>query len=309
MSIPVTIVGGYLGAGKTSLINHILAAKHGRRVTVLVNDFGEINIDATLIADASDDTISLTNGCACCAIQDDLGAALQAQIERASPPDNVLIEMSGVAEPARIRRYAEAWPGVHLDAVVTLADAETVRMRAADKFVGRVVLRQLSAADFLVLNKVDLVSPLQRTGIADWLRAASPRSRIVEAVNGAVDPILLFEPAARIEPSTEFDLGERAAGLFHSSVVEVPEPIDTSELSLLVDQLPSSVHRLKGFLIDRHTARRMLLQMVGSRLVLTEAPAASCASASALVVIGVDRHDGDAVRRLVETLCKPENAT
>lgn len=230
MSIPITIAGGYLGAGKTSLINHVLAGKHGRRVTVLVNDFGAINIDAKLIENSADDTINLTNGCACCAIQDDLGSALQTQIERASPPDHILIEMSGVAEPARIQGYAEAWPGVHLDCVVTLADAETVRSRAADKFVGRVVQRQLSAADFLVLNKVDLVSDDERLRAAAWLRERCPDSRLIEAIHGAVDAAVLFEPSGRIARAADFNLGERAADIFRSSIVSVPAAMDISRL-------------------------------------------------------------------------------
>lgn len=309
MSIPITIVGGYLGAGKTSLINHVLTGMHGRRVTVLVNDFGAINIDAKLIANSAGDTISLTNGCACCAIQDDLGSALQTQIERASPPDHILIEMSGVAEPARIRRYAEAWPGVHLDCVVTLADAETVMTRAADKFVGRVVQRQFAAADFLVLNKVDLVSDYERLRAAAWLRERCPGTRLIEAVHGAVDAAVLFEPSGRVAQVGDFRLGERAKDVFHASVVGVPAAMDISRLKQGLARLPAGIHRIKGFVTDRVSPRRILVQMVGNRATLTEAPATSAASADALIVIGTGSRDADAVRSLVETLCKPENAT
>jgi G3E family GTPase len=311
MSIPITIVGGYLGAGKTSLINHILAAKHGRRVTVLVNDFGAINIDAALIADSADDTISLTNGCACCAIQDDLGAALQAQIERASPPDSILIEMSGVAEPARIKRYAEAWPGVHLDAILTLADAETVLMRADDKFVGRVVQRQLSAADFLVLNKVDLVSEAERARTAAWLHQRNPGSRLIETTHGVVDAVVLFEPAVRKERPRDFELGKRAqqaADVFHTDIVDIPAPIDVGALEQELARLPASIHRIKGFVTNRASASRLLVQVVGNRIALSEAPTVSGESPDALVVIGTDEGDVDAVSSLIARLWQPETA-
>ena len=308
MAIPISIVGGYLGAGKTSLINHVLAGKHGRRVTVLVNDFGAINIDATLIADSADDTISLTNGCACCAIQDDLGAALQVQIERTLPPDHILIEMSGVAEPARIRRYAEAWPGVYLDAVLVLADAETVRTRISDKFVGRVVQRQLSAADFLVLNKVDLVSKAEQAQTAAWLKGLCPASRLVEVTYGTVDPALLFEPSIRAVRTSDLILGERAGEMFHTQVLDVPAAIASTRLEQLLTRLPASIHRIKGFITDRDTGLRSLVQVVGRRVTLTEALSTGDAPPDALIIIGTDGRDADAVRALIETLWTTERA-
>jgi G3E family GTPase len=308
MSIPITIVGGYLGAGKTSLINHVLSGKHGRRVTVLVNDFGSINIDASLIADQADDTISLTNGCACCAIQDDLGAALQVQIERAVPPDHILIEMSGVAEPSRIRRYAEAWPGVHLDAIVTLADAETVRAQVDDKFVGRVVRRQLAAADCLVLNKVDLVSETERAQTTAWLQDHCPDSRVLEATHGAVDAALLFEPKLRPFAKSDLVLGDRAATLFCTDVVALPEPVSRVRLEAALAQMPNSIHRIKGFFTDRVTRRRMLVHVVGRRASMSQAPNTATASPDVLIVIGTDRIEIDAARALLSSLFQPDTA-
>lgn len=304
MSIPITIVGGYLGAGKTSLINHVLAGCHGLRVTVLVNDFGAVNIDAKLIANRADDTISLTNGCACCAIQDDLGSALQEQIERTSPPDHILIETSGVAEPARIRRYAEAWPGVHLDAIVTLADAETVRSRVDDKFVGRVVLRQLAAADFLVLNKIDLVSDVARSELIAWLQGRCPATRIVQATHGAVAPALLFEPGARTAPASDLVLGERAAEVFQTAIVDMPTALSAARLEQVLAGLPASIHRIKGFMTDHDTQRRKLVQVVGSRVAVSDAPPALSGISDALVVIGTDSGDGAFVGARVRTASK-----
>jgi G3E family GTPase len=159
-AIPVTVIGGYLGSGKTTLLNQMLRQSTGRRVAVLVNDFGDIGIDGDLIAAADGDTITLTNGCVCCMIGSDLMTALWSIRDRAEPPDHVIIEASGIADPAPISHHALT-PGFDLDGVVVLLDAETVRRRERHPVVGRTIRRQLAAADVLVLNKIDVVSAAQ----------------------------------------------------------------------------------------------------------------------------------------------------
>lgn len=155
--IPVTVVAGYLGSGKTTLLNQVLRQADGRRIAVLVNDFGEVGIDDELIAAADGDTITLTNGCVCCRIGSDLMTALWSVRDREVPPDRVVIEASGIADPAPIAHHALT-PGFDLDGVVVLLDAETVRRRERHPIVGRTIRRQLAGADVLVLNKIDLVS-------------------------------------------------------------------------------------------------------------------------------------------------------
>ncbi|MEQ1612027.1 MAG: GTP-binding protein, partial [Hyphomicrobiaceae bacterium] len=305
MAIPVTIVGGYLGAGKTTLINHVLTANHGLRVAVLVNDFGAINIDASLIANAADDTISLTNGCVCCSIHDDLGAALDLQTRRSSPPDHIVIETSGVAEPARILTYATAWPGIRLDAAVTLVDAETIRARAEDKFVGRVVRRQLAAADFLVINKQDLVTDVDRRDLARWLADQAPTARLVNATHANVDPALLFETGRppRLGNAKNGSSGNQQGAKFSSITVEIPLPIDVAELAEILRHAPSTIHRIKGFVRDRATGQWMLVQCVGNRQSIT--PTADIASLnvkSALVVIGTSETDLRAIESALSVL-------
>ena len=138
-AIPVTVIGGYLGSGKTTLLNALLRGGHGRRLAVLVNDFGSINIDADLITAHGGDTISLANGCICCSLQDNLGTTLHSLAARSDPPDQIVIEASGVADPSRIGHYAMSLPGLHLDAVIVVADAEGIRRQARDKYVGDIV--------------------------------------------------------------------------------------------------------------------------------------------------------------------------
>ena len=294
MGIPVTIIGGYLGAGKTTLINHVLTASHGLRIAVLVNDFGAVNIDANLIVDAADDTISLTNGCVCCSIHDDLGAALELQTRRASPPDHIVIETSGVAEPARILTYATAWPGIRLDAVVTLVDAETIRARADDKFVGRVVRRQLAAADFLVVNKQDLVTDADRRDLSQWLADHAPTARLIYATHANVDPALLFETAGPPRPDRAMtgSGNDQHGATFVSAKVEISSPIDIDALAEVLRHLPSTVHRVKGFVRDRATGQWMLVQRVANRQSITpNVGVASQNVSSTLVAIGTSDPD------------------
>mgnify|MGYP001015843145 FL=1 len=155
--LPAIVVGGWLGAGKTTLVNRLLRAADGRRIAVLVNDFGEVSIDADLIVSRDGPVMNLAGGCVCCAVGSDLLEALIALPSRLPALDLVIVETSGVALPAAVARSVRLAAGVTVDGTVVLVDAETVRARADDRYVGDTVLRQLAEADLLLLNKVDLV--------------------------------------------------------------------------------------------------------------------------------------------------------
>ncbi len=206
--IPVTVIGGYLGAGKTTLLNHILRNNKGIRFAVLVNDFGNINIDIDLIESQDGDTINLANGCICCSLAGGFGSAILSIRERPVLPDRVLIESSGVSDPFKIAQYAHL-PGFHLDSVIVLADAEFIQRRVADKYVGRQVIQQLKSADLLLLNKVDLVSDERRIQVRDWLHDLVPDIRILEVSQGQVPEDMLFGeelPEDLANPETLEDL-------------------------------------------------------------------------------------------------------
>lgn len=147
--VPFTLLGGYLGSGKTTLVNHALATSGGRRLVVLVNDLGAINIDVDLIAEHAGSTMSLTNGCVCCSIADDLGQTLEEIRAFTEPPDHILMELSGVAEPARVAPWA-ATTGYRLDGIVVTADAEQIDAQLTDELVGDSVRAQLVSADLVV---------------------------------------------------------------------------------------------------------------------------------------------------------------
>jgi len=168
LEIAFTVLGGYLGAGKTTLLNRLLNASHGRRIALLINDFGAINIDSELIETQTDQQINLTNGCVCCGLTDGFDAAIDALMSADPRPEHIVIEASGVADVHSLAQYGKA-PGLMLDAVVVVADATSVKQKARDKYVANTVTRQLKAADLLVLNKIDLVSADRATQLQHWL--------------------------------------------------------------------------------------------------------------------------------------------
>ncbi len=165
--IGYTIVGGFLGSGKTSLINSLLSTTT-ERTTVIVNDLGDVNIDAALIASVSDDTIELTNGCVCCSIGDSLATTLRDLSMVSSPPDRIVLECSGAADPGLVARYGSRRVLAEPVVVVT-ADATDVRRRSEDPRFASLVTAQLKRADLLVVTKSDLVEDASET--ATWLQS------------------------------------------------------------------------------------------------------------------------------------------
>ena len=265
--IPFTVIGGFLGAGKTTLLNHILRNANGERIAVLVNDFGSINIDADLIAARDGDTIALANGCICCSISYDFANALPPLLLRNPPLDRVIVEASGVADPAKVAAFGTT-PGFRLDGIIVLADAETVRARAADSRMGRQALNQLKAADILLLNKTDLVSPDALAATHAWLQHTLPGIRILDAVNAAVPlPLLLGAPHAHAyahaprRPSPAPD-----AHPFETASWESDHPVSRAALESFLAALPADVIRAKGILLlDDDPHRQTILQTAGAR--------------------------------------------
>ena len=153
--LPVTVVGGYLGAGKTTLVNSLLRQANGRRLAVMVNEFGALPIDASLVEAADERIVSLTGGCVCCSYGEDLVSSLAMLAALEPRPEHVLLEASGVAFPGAIAGTVGLLAGFDLDGAVVLADAETVRGRAADRYIGSTVRRQLAQADLILLNKCE----------------------------------------------------------------------------------------------------------------------------------------------------------
>jgi G3E family GTPase len=188
--LPLTVIGGFLGAGKTTLVNRWLREAEGQRIAVLVNDFGALNIDAALIAGTSGDTIALTNGCVCCQIGDDLSRALIQVLESGTRFDAVVIEASGVSDPWRIAQMGMAAPELGLEGVIVLVDAAAVMGQARDPLLADTLERQLRAADLVVINKVDGVTAEDLARVREWVTAVAGRTPQYETSQAELPKVL-----------------------------------------------------------------------------------------------------------------------
>ena len=270
--IAVTVIGGYLGAGKTTLVNHLLRVGTGRRTTVLVNDFGSIAIDQDLIVSNDGTMIGLANGCVCCGLSGTLMETMSAIRNQADPPEYLVIEASGVADPGPISHHALT-PGYRLDGVVVVADAETVRRRSADRVVGRTVQRQLRAAEVLVLNKLDLVDADSADALKLWAHTMAPKAVVLGAVEAQVSLQLLLgvhsdSALARLAVVDTLDDEPHADHETWSWILDAP--IRRVALEGWVAGMDEVVVRAKGivWLVD-DPERRYTLQVVGRRCRLT----------------------------------------
>jgi G3E family GTPase len=263
--LPVTVIGGYLGAGKTTMLNRLLAEPHGLKLAVLVNDFGSVNIDASLIANRDGETISLTNGCVCCSIGDNLGLALYDLAERLDGPDHVIVEASGVADPGKIAHYAASHPRLVPDSIVVVADAETIRARADDKYVGDLVRRQLAAADVIVLSKTDLVDADSCWSTRQWIESEILGARLVATPGaGSFGRLLLAKAAALDRSAPAHDEDHRQ--MFATWSFGREQPLDGAALRAAIAALPPAVIRAKGIVrLAEAPSRRFVLQLVGRR--------------------------------------------
>jgi G3E family GTPase len=267
--VPILLVTGFLGAGKTTVVNHLLAQAEGRRIAAVVNDFGAINIDAELIAGASDGVVSLANGCICCSLEGDLLRTLATLLRHDPQPEVIVIETSGVADPADIVRnlmdpviFREA----PLETVVCVVDAT---MPAA-KLDDALLRSQLRAADIVALSKVDLVDEATRAKLRDAVRAVRPATVVVDAPHGEVPTALLF-PAevdrvfAPREPGLRRPAEERFETLSWTSDHQVSLP----KLQAAIGRLAPKLARAKGlFETMEQPGRLTVFQLAGGRATL-----------------------------------------
>jgi G3E family GTPase len=255
---PFTVIGGFLGAGKTSLVNHLLressASLAGRRIAVLVNDFGAVNIDAALIASKSADTIALGNGCVCCQIGDDLTMALVRVLEAPEPFDAIVVEASGVSDPWRIAQIARADPTLVLEGIFVVVDASAIVAQSADPLLADTIARQLRAADLVLLNKVDLVDPAALAAAQACVTASAGRIAIFETTGARIALALLVGGGLEGETVRHGarSLREAAAahGLdFESWSHEPRATLSVARLRAWLKSMPEGVLRLKGLVM------------------------------------------------------------
>jgi G3E family GTPase len=242
--IPLTVIGGFLGAGKTTLVNHLLRTAE-RRWGVLVNDFGAVNVDAALIAESGSDSVALANGCVCCAMGEDLGAALASLAARG--PEHIIVEASGVGDPWRIAQLALIEPGFSLEPLVVLVDPTALPRQLDDRWIADTVRMQLAHAEVFLVAKSDLATNAQvaaTDALLAGIRPATPVRHIVAGAVAAGEISFPVDPLTRPRPSR---LRADAPGHpFHSFHWRPGGAIDRERMRGVLDALPPSVLRIKG---------------------------------------------------------------
>lgn len=279
--VPVTLLGGYLGAGKTTVVNELLARTE-RPIAVLVNDVGQVNIDAALIRRRHGDTVELTDGCVCCSMSQGLVEAFAGLRARPTAPDQVVVELSGVAEPARVIPFANS-DGFRLDGVVVLVDADQFLDRLDDRIVGPMVRAQLIGADVFALTKTDLVDGRQVDAVTTRLGDLAPGRPVLVGGSPAATAGFLNTGTRSGTRLTDTP----TASLFDvhvTTTVPLPNPIDRHGLERILDDLGPRTLRAKG-VAGTGEGERLLIQVVGNRRSISPLPAAEDQPTTDLVVI------------------------
>jgi G3E family GTPase len=301
--IPVTVLTGYLGAGKTTLVNRILAGRHGRRFAVIVNELGEIGIDGELIVGSDEELVELSNGCVCCTVRGDLVRTVRALLAREPAPEAILVETTGVAAPAPV---AQTFLVDHvlvkrtrLDSITTLVDSRHIDDRLDDS---REAVEQVAFADQIVLNKTELAEPDKLAATEARLRRLNPLAPIIRAVRadvpidellgrGAFDlqrivslePHILNSGSACDEPGHVHDencahghahIGSTGSHMADSDIQSVSlsaaRPLDLDKAQAWVTALAAfrgrDILRMKGILDIAGDARRLVVQAVHMQL-------------------------------------------
>lgn len=284
MAIPMTVVGGYLGAGKTTLVNAVLSSA-AMRIAVVVNDFGAVNVDADLINSRSGDIIELTNGCVCCSLQNGMAAVMARLGAMDPPPDHILVEVSGVGDPAPVIAWADH-PGFRRHGVVACADAETVRDKATDRWVADTVVRQLESADILHLTKTELVSSVDAVEVRDWLHSVAAGTPVYDDREAVIARLLDPTPMrvrAVAEPIEPAHVAEDTHVTCSASTVG---GVDLDRVRGFLADLPAEAVRVKGVLRTLQSPdRRTVVNVAGRRVEITDDGPWIASHASHLVVI------------------------
>ena len=307
--VPILLVTGFLGAGKTTTVNRILAHAAGRRIAAVVNDFGAINIDAELIAGAGDGVVSLTNGCICCSLEGDLLRTLASILRRCPRPDHIVIETSGVADPADIVRNLMdpvIWKEAPLETVLCVVDATTPVVQLDDALLRS----QVRAADVVALSKTDLVEPAERERLRDAVKTLRRAAIVVDAPHGQVPAALLFPddpdraPALR-EPRPRRPASDRFETLSWTS----DRPVSLPRLQAAIGRLAPRLARAKGlFEATERPGQQFVLQFAGGRATLASAgpPAPGSARTRIVFVAEVGTLSTEEVGAIMHGCIEPE---
>ena len=301
--IPATVITGFLGAGKTSMIRHLLANANGKRIALVINEFGDIGVDGEILKGCGiegceeDDVLELANGCICCTVADNFLPTIEKILARPERPDHIVIETSGLALPKPLVK-AFNWPDVRthvtVDGVVTVVDAPAVaaglfasnpqavqEQRESDEALDHespleeLFEEQLGCADLVILNKMDLVQEDELGTIVESVqRETRPAVQMIRASNGAVDPVALLGLGAAAEDDLDSrkshfdDQCEHDHDDFTSFNVELSTLLEAGALDTLLKNVIAEhgILRIKGFAHVAGKDMRLLIQGVGDRI-------------------------------------------
>jgi G3E family GTPase len=292
--VPVVVLTGFLGSGKTTLLNHLLHESHGRRVAVIVNEFGEVGIDGACVAGA-EQFVELDNGCLCCALNEDLKRTL-GELRARGGFEHLVLETTGLADPLPVA-WTFSRPGLvdfyRVDSIVTVVDAAHLERALSE---AEEAALQIERADLLVLNKLDLVSDGGARARAR-LEAMNPRAPVLAATRGRVDWDLLLDVGASPAAVQPEGPDHHHHPSFDSVSVAVDAVLSEEGLEDLFYELPRSIYRVKGLVRTDGETPWTLVNAVAGRFELEPFEPTSASAKTALVFIGRDLDRADLERR------------
>jgi G3E family GTPase len=302
--LPVTVIAGFLGSGKTTLVNHILASQPGLKIGVIVNEIGKIAIDGELILAIDDDMVELSNGCICCSINNDLVDAVFRILQRPQKLDHLVVECSGLADPLPLVLTflrSEFRDRVRIDSIVGIADADSFSL---ELFASTSAENQLRYADVILLNKCDLASADRLCSIEGKIRAIKEGARILRATRCQVPvPLLLgvghFQSDRYGSGQLDWDHAHVTNDGFESLSFEAELPFAADKFQCFLEQLSDNVFRAKGVLWIAESKKQYVFHLVGQRFTLDESQSVGPIE-SRLVLIGRNL-DHQALRARLES--------